>query len=188
MSKTVRPNRTQLDVDKSRSSSSARKRKNDASVLGTNRILLYTNNYLCIDKPCDLRMNGDFDNSVEKLVFSTFPNLKADNVNLRWVHQLDYATSGALCIGLNRSAAARASLAFSARLTKKLYIAIVKGHLLPHAIKVSESDISEDRYSHTNSITTDEVKDSADRSQIQDDSSTATRATWQDKVIFILLT
>ena len=132
----LQPNRAQSDVDiheslKSRSAEVSR------NVLDTEKIIFQSPDYLCIDKPHDLRMNGDFEHTVEKLVMRSFPDLLSNAVNLKWIHQLDYATSGALCIGLNREAAARASLAFSARLTNKAYLAIVEGHLDMRNIKAS---------------------------------------------------
>ena len=46
----------------------------------------------------------------------------------RHVHQLDYATSGVLCVGLNKKAAGAAAKLFAARLVSKLYLALVDGH------------------------------------------------------------
>jgi 23S rRNA-/tRNA-specific pseudouridylate synthase len=63
-------------------------------LLKENRVLYKDDHYLVIDKPCDVRMNGDFDVTVEKLVLAAFPALKCSD--LKWIHQLDYATSGVL--------------------------------------------------------------------------------------------
>ena len=56
--------------------------------------------YLVIDKPYDLRLDGKHNHTVEKQVpidVSLPPGQK-----LRWCHQLDYATSGVLCIALTK--------------------------------------------------------------------------------------
>jgi 23S rRNA-/tRNA-specific pseudouridylate synthase len=58
------------------------------------RILYKDHNYLVIDKPYDVRMNGEFPVTVEKLVKKAFVELT--DCNLKWIHQLDYATSGVL--------------------------------------------------------------------------------------------
>jgi 23S rRNA-/tRNA-specific pseudouridylate synthase/isopenicillin N synthase-like dioxygenase len=46
----------------------------------------------------------------------------------RPVHQLDFATSGVLCVALSKKAAAAASRLFESRQTSKLYLALVHGY------------------------------------------------------------
>ena len=46
----------------------------------------------------------------------------------RPVHQLDFATSGVLCVALSKKAAAAASRLFESRQTSKLYLALIHGH------------------------------------------------------------
>ena len=56
-------------------------------------IVLYkSKNFLVINKPPFIRMNGEFDVTVEKLVTRILPDVPISN--LKWVHQLDFATSG----------------------------------------------------------------------------------------------
>jgi 23S rRNA-/tRNA-specific pseudouridylate synthase len=56
-------------------------------------IVLYkSKNFLIINKPPFIRMNGDFDITVEKIVTLILPYIPVSN--LKWVHQLDFATSG----------------------------------------------------------------------------------------------
>ena len=43
-------------------------------------------------------MNGDFNVTVEKLLLKWLPGITI--ASMKWIHQLDYATSGVLCIGL----------------------------------------------------------------------------------------
>lgn len=72
-------------------------------------------------------MSGDFNVTVEKLLLKWLPGITI--ASMKWIHQLDYATSGVLCIGLNRKAAAVACSAFEHRQVKKEYIAVLQGHI-----------------------------------------------------------
>lgn len=91
------------------------------------RVILKTSNFIVINKPFDVRMNGDFSVTVEKLLVHWFPNTTTKS--FKFVHELDYATSGAVCIALNKDAAAIASSSFANRLTHKTYLAVLQGHL-----------------------------------------------------------
>jgi tRNA pseudouridine32 synthase / 23S rRNA pseudouridine746 synthase len=62
---------------------------------------------------------------VEKLVRIAQPDLGA----ARFVHQLDYATSGVLVVGLNKASTASACRAFETGSAKKLYVALLEGHI-----------------------------------------------------------
>lgn len=46
-----------------------------------------------------------------------------------FVHRLDYATSGVICLALNKHAAKAATTAFENRKAKKYYLALVHGHV-----------------------------------------------------------
>ena len=61
-------------------------------LLPRKRTLLQNDHYIVIDKPPDLRMDSDVEESVQRLLISLIPNTTKDN--FKWVHQLDYATSG----------------------------------------------------------------------------------------------
>ena len=63
--------------------------------------------------------------TVEKLVRKAQPDLGA----ARFVHQLDYATSGVLLVGLNKASTAIACRAFETGTAKKSYVALLEGHL-----------------------------------------------------------
>eukprot|EP00126_Sphaerothecum_destruens_P008762 Sdes_comp20332_c0_seq1m14056 len=86
-------------------------------------ILFKSEDYVVIDK----QMTGDFPVTVEKLLAAEFPN----QPKFFWVHQLDYATSGVLCVALHQKAAAQACRVFATRLAFKSYIALVNGHVCP---------------------------------------------------------
>ena len=102
-------------------------------------ILYLDEDYCVLNKPANLRMDGPSDNTVEKNLHSWFSSQQDEAQKLRfhpsgipplkWIHQLDYATSGALCVGLNRSAASKASTSFEQREVSKEYIAVVEGHV-----------------------------------------------------------
>jgi 23S rRNA-/tRNA-specific pseudouridylate synthase len=68
-------------------------------------------------------MDGDFPVTVESLCRAW------GFENVRFVHQLDYATSGVLCLGLSKEAAAAACRLFRLRAVQKEYTAIVYGHV-----------------------------------------------------------
>ena len=91
------------------------------------RVLHDDEDFIIVDKPPDVRMDGDFDVTVEKLVA---PLLAADarpDGGVKWVHQLDFATSGVLAVARHRDAARRAHELFASRLVEKEYVAVVEG-------------------------------------------------------------
>lgn len=90
-------------------------------------ILYLDSDYCVINKPADVRMTGDFPVTVEKLLLRWLPGIEVKS--LKWIHQLDFATSGVLCVGLNRKAAAIASASFEQRDVKKQYLAVLQGHV-----------------------------------------------------------
>lgn len=93
--------------------------------------------YIVVDKPGDVRMDGDFTHTVEKLVLVYIKSLGFDveaakkeaGFGLRFVHRLDYATSGVMVVGLTRHAAGVAATQFERRKVKKCYLALVHGHV-----------------------------------------------------------
>ena len=100
-------------------------------------LLFLNDDFVVINKPPDVRMDGQFNVTVERLLLSWGVG---EVGGLKWVHQLDYATSGCLCVGLNRRAAAAASLSFELRAVKKRYLALVEGHVFPEAWPLAEHD------------------------------------------------
>ena len=120
------------------------------NVFGHDRsiVLLETDDYLVLNKPPDLRMDGDYPATVHKLLTYWYPpkSIQHDpnrmeliskltksndlkDAELRPCHQLDYATSGALLVGRNRKAAGKACEAFRNRSTQKVYLALVHSHV-----------------------------------------------------------
>lgn len=116
-----------------------------------NLIVFQDENYLVVNKPADLRMDGDYAASMHKLLLYLFPpdSLLAEPKGpahhtmllekiaplsnhsclnddpFRIVHQLDYATSGILLYAKNRKAAGAACKSFQDRQTNKKYVAVV---------------------------------------------------------------
>lgn len=67
-----------------------------------------------------------------------------------FVHRLDYATSGLLCIPLNKKRCADLSRLFEKRRVQKYYLAIVRGHVGPAEISI-DIPVGEDiRYKTSN--------------------------------------
>lgn len=123
----MKPNKSQQDIHHNCMLNSCPKNIEDFK----NSILFQSDNYIVINKPYDVRMDGDFSVTVEKLLLNW---LKDDNIcidNIKFVHQLDYATSGCLCIAKNKDAAAIACQSFENRNTEKEYLAILQGELDP---------------------------------------------------------
>jgi 23S rRNA-/tRNA-specific pseudouridylate synthase len=94
-------------------------------------------------------MDGDFNVTIQKLLLQWIPDSTLDCI--KWVHQLDYATSGVLCVARNKDAAAIASSSFANRCTNKQYIAILQGRLIldnwplmTHRLQINEQEDSLD--------------------------------------------
>eukprot|EP00735_Rhodelphis_limneticus_P007468 TRINITY_DN20017_c0_g1::TRINITY_DN20017_c0_g1_i1::g.1309::m.1309 TRINITY_DN20017_c0_g1::TRINITY_DN20017_c0_g1_i1::g.1309 ORF type:complete len:320 (-),score=22.89,sp/Q8VCZ8/RUSD1_MOUSE/39.91/7e-41,PseudoU_synth_2/PF00849.17/5.2e-27 TRINITY_DN20017_c0_g1_i1:452-1411(-) len=83
--------------------------------------------FIVINKPNDLRIDGDHEVTVLKILERTCPAPLPDKFRL--IHQLDYATSGVMMLGLNKRAAGEASGCFESRETQKRYLAVVIGHV-----------------------------------------------------------
>ena len=110
-------------------------------------------NYCLLNKPAHVRMTGNFKITVEKLLLYWIKGVEVKD--LKWIHQLDYATSGILCVGLNRKAAALASCAFASRTVQKQYLAVLQGRLDLSAYPILDTVPTEDYMD-------DEDNDSAD--------------------------
>ena len=83
---------------------------------------------LIVNKPYDIRIDGDFPITVEKLVRS---GLTVQMDKFRLCNQLDYSTSGILVLGKTKSGARNCNKLFSDRKTSKYYLAVGNGPLRP---------------------------------------------------------
>ena len=98
-------------------------------------VLYESEELLVLHKPFDVAMDGAEHTATVKHWASTYIELNAssDPANpkgVRWVHQLDAATSGVLLVALTRPMAARLIHCFEMREVQKEYEAIVFGNLL----------------------------------------------------------
>ncbi|OQR94715.1 RNA pseudouridylate synthase-like protein [Achlya hypogyna] len=88
-------------------------------------VLTRSPHYLVINKGADVRLDGDFNVTVEKALARDFPDVP----KFRWIHQLDFATSGVMCIGVTKESTAAASGLFQKKCVEKEYLALVHGTL-----------------------------------------------------------
>ena len=79
---------------------------------------------IVVNKPFDIRIDGKFRITVEKLVRS---GLGVEMDKFRLCNQLDAATSGVMVIGLNQSGAGNCGKLFASRKTEKFYLAVCHG-------------------------------------------------------------
>ncbi|XP_006818101.2 RNA pseudouridylate synthase domain-containing protein 1-like [Saccoglossus kowalevskii] len=93
-------------------------------------IIYKDDNYIIVNKHYDVRINHE--GPCEAVTVDTqlkhlYPELVDSQLvhGFRFVHQLDYSTSGALCLALNKKACSIASKLFMKRLVIKHYLAIV---------------------------------------------------------------
>ena len=103
-------------------------------------ILFENDELIAVNKPWDICINGDEEKcgpTVATLLQKKFPQLADSRVSygFRFPHQLDYATSGALCIALTKEATRNISFLFKQRKVFKQYIALVGQHLCTNQIK-----------------------------------------------------
>ncbi|XP_054014308.1 RNA pseudouridylate synthase domain-containing protein 1-like isoform X2 [Hylaeus anthracinus] len=97
-------------------------------------ILHHSEHFLVVSKPYDMYINSnnpEKKNTLQSELKKILPNLANPNLfhEFHFVHRLDYATSGVICIALNKKAARAASSAFEARTAKKFYLALLHGHI-----------------------------------------------------------
>ena len=168
-----RPNRTEADLP------SQGVVRDSEPFFATTDILFHNDEYLVINKPANLRMDGAFDHTVEKLVCKWLPSLAT--TSLKWVHHLDYATSGVLCIGLTRPAAARASLAFAERLTRKQYLAVVRGHIDPLKYRSATTSSSSSSSSYVRPLENPTSKKTKTAAPITPSDSALRSKRWQNE-------
>jgi len=92
--------------------------------LTLSELVCFENTDFCVvDKPYDLQIDGARPATLEALLKKLHPEFR----ELRFCHQLDYATSGLLLLAKSRSAAAAARDAFDTRMVEKRYQALVEG-------------------------------------------------------------
>ena len=88
-------------------------------------IIYRDNEILVVNKPYDVRVDGKFPTTVEKLVRT---GLGVEMDKLRLCNQLDAATSGVMVLGLSQAGAGNCGKLFSQRKTEKFYLAVCEGN------------------------------------------------------------
>mmetsp|Transcript_8268 Transcript_8268/g.27838 ORF Transcript_8268/g.27838 Transcript_8268/m.27838 type:complete len:220 (-) Transcript_8268:547-1206(-) len=114
----------------------------------TMKIIFRDQNFLVINKPYDVRMDGEHEVTVEKLAAQILLEDKANDreggqgeeaaKTIRFPHRLDFATSGVLCIGLSRRATGAAGKLFESRSACKEYLAICYGRVAREGMKIDK--------------------------------------------------
>ncbi|KAG6587229.1 RNA pseudouridylate synthase-like protein [Phytophthora cinnamomi] len=89
------------------------------------RVLSRDPHFVVLNKGPDERMDGAFDVTLEKALARDFPDVP----KFRWIHQLDFATSGVLVVGATKEATATGCRLFREKQVQKEYLAVVRGHL-----------------------------------------------------------
>ncbi|OWZ06044.1 Pseudouridine synthase [Phytophthora megakarya] len=91
------------------------------------RVLSKDEHFVVLNKGPDERMDGAFDVTLEKALARDFPEIE----KFRWIHQLDFATSGVLVVGATKEATATGCRLFREKQVQKEYLAVVRvrGHL-----------------------------------------------------------
>ncbi|KAF4092284.1 hypothetical protein AMELA_G00019140 [Ameiurus melas] len=95
-------------------------------------VLYHSADYLVLNKHWDIRIDSKLwseTHTVQKQLTHRFPQLADPQTHygFRFCHQLDFSTSGALCVALNKAAAGRAYRCFKDRTVTKAYLALVRG-------------------------------------------------------------
>ncbi|XP_054890936.1 RNA pseudouridylate synthase domain-containing protein 1 [Poeciliopsis prolifica] len=96
------------------------------------RVLYQSDDYLVVDKHWDIRIDSKMwyeKQTVQMQLQHHFPHLADPSTyyGFRFCHQLDFSTSGALCVALNKAAAGRAYRCFKDRTVTKAYLALLRG-------------------------------------------------------------
>ncbi|KPI90377.1 hypothetical protein ABL78_0453 [Leptomonas seymouri] len=111
---------------------------------------------LVVNKPPDVPMDGDlrvYPFTVESMVHEHMrkrgiyddehERLQQEGKRkkqLKFVHQLDYSTSGVLCLAFIKDTAARLAHCFEMRTTRKYYVALLHGHVPATTITQAPTD------------------------------------------------
>ncbi|XP_003738842.1 RNA pseudouridylate synthase domain-containing protein 1-like [Galendromus occidentalis] len=99
------------------------------------KILYRNEDFVVVDKPVDIAINAWDDEkhpvTVASILKGIIPECADPSVkyNFRFVHRLDFSTSGTLCIALNKKAASDLTKSFESRHIDKTYIALLMGRL-----------------------------------------------------------
>lgn len=119
-------------------------------------VLHLSENFVIVNKQFDIPINTDtpdvYPVTVATQLDFKFPHLSDTSVRhgFRFVHRLDYSTSGVLCIALNKLAAKAGGKAFDSKLVSKYYLALLHGHVNENSLLLDKAIGVDSRpeYSH----------------------------------------
>nr|KAF6490889.1 RNA pseudouridine synthase domain containing 1 [Molossus molossus] len=94
-------------------------------------IVYQSRDFLVVNKHWDVRIDSKMWRetlTLQKQLRHRFPELADPDTyyGFRFCHQLDFSTSGALCVALNKAAAGSAYKCFKERRVTKAYLALVR--------------------------------------------------------------
>lgn len=101
---------------------------------------------LAVNKPADVRLDGPFDLTLEKLLAARVvaPLLPEPGRVWEKAHQLDFATSGVMALTGSAALATATQTLFDRRLTKKQYLAVVHGHVVAPPARRGVTPLADD--------------------------------------------
>ncbi|XP_006873909.1 PREDICTED: RNA pseudouridylate synthase domain-containing protein 1 [Chrysochloris asiatica] len=105
-------------------------------------IVYRSRDFLVVNKHWDVRIDSKTWRetvTLQKQLRHRFPELADPDTyyGFRFCHQLDFSTSGALCVALNKAAAGSAYKCFKERRVTKAYLALVRGHVQESRMTIS---------------------------------------------------
>ncbi|XP_066868743.1 RNA pseudouridylate synthase domain-containing protein 1 isoform X3 [Kogia breviceps] len=105
-------------------------------------VVYRSRDFLVVNKHWDVRIDSKAwweTLTLQKQLRHRFPELADPDTcyGFRFCHQLDFSTSGALCVALNKAAAGSAYRCFKDRRVTKAYLALVRGHVQESRMTIS---------------------------------------------------
>ncbi|XP_037360507.1 RNA pseudouridylate synthase domain-containing protein 1 isoform X1 [Talpa occidentalis] len=107
-------------------------------------VLYRSRDFLVVSKAWDVRIDSKAwrePPTLQRQLRLRFPELADPDTyfGFRFCHQLDFSTSGALCVALSKAAAASAYKCFKERRVTKAYLALVRGHVRESRVTISHA-------------------------------------------------
>ncbi|XP_024089102.2 RNA pseudouridylate synthase domain-containing protein 1 isoform X2 [Pongo abelii] len=107
-------------------------------------IVYRSRDFLVVNKHWDVRIDSKAWRetlTLQKQLRYRFPELADPDTcyGFRFCHQLDFSTSGALCVALNKAAAGSAYRCFKERRVTKAYLALLRGHIQESRVTISHA-------------------------------------------------
>ncbi|XP_060028685.1 RNA pseudouridylate synthase domain-containing protein 1 isoform X2 [Erinaceus europaeus] len=105
-------------------------------------IVYHSRDFLVVSKHWDVRIDSRawrHTLTLQAQLRHRFPELADPDTfyGFRFCHQLDFSTSGVLCVALSKAAAASAYKCFKERRVTKAYLALVRGHIQETRVTIS---------------------------------------------------